>query len=260
MKNKKTHDIQSLLKIMSLLRDKKRGCPWDKKQTLESIIPYTIEEVYEVAEQIYNKDYNKLKDELGDLLFQVIYLSQIAKEKNKFKFNDVVNSISKKMIFRHPHVFSNKKFKNNKSFNNWWEKVKNKKLDSILDDIPITLPTLNKTYKIQKKVAKVGFDYENVYQALNKVQEELNELKYEIKNKRKKRIKEELGDLIFAVIDLSRKQNYNPEIILSYANKKFTRRFKFIEKELKKENKKIEHTNMKNFNRLWKKSKKINFS
>ena len=144
-------------------------------------------------------------------LFQVIYLSQIAKEKNKFKFNDVVNSISKKMIFRHPHVFSNKKFKNNKSFNNWWEKVKNKKLDSILDDIPITLPTLNKTYKIQKKVAKVGFDYENVNQALNKVQEELNELKYEIRNKKEKRIKEELGDLIFAVIDLSRKQNYNPE-------------------------------------------------
>ncbi len=143
--------INKLLEIMKKLRDPKDGCPWDQKQTIESIIPYTIEEVYEVAEQIHNKNYTKLKEELGDLLFQVIYLSQIASEKNKFNFYDVVDSISSKMIARHPHVFKNKKFKNIKEFKLWWEKSKNKKHNSILDGIPVTLPALQEANKIQKK-------------------------------------------------------------------------------------------------------------
>ena len=253
---KNKHNIKSLLLIMSRLRDPKNGCMWDKKQTFESIIPYSIEEIYEVAEQIYNKDYKKLKEELGDLLFQVVYLCQIAKEKGKFSFDDVVNQISEKMIYRHPHIFSKKKFINIKDFNKWWEKSKNKKLNSILDDVPINIPALNKSYKIQKKVAMVGFDYSNINEALDKVQEELNELKIEIKKKKIKNIKEELGDLFFATIDLARKQNYNPELILSKANKKFIKRFQFIEKEIKKEGKKIEKTNIKYLEKLWKKSKK----
>ena len=132
--------IDKLVKIMEKLRDPKDGCPWDKKQTIESIIPHSIEEVYEVAEQVYLKNYEKLKEELGDLLFQVVYLSQIASEKNKFDFNDVVDSISSKMILRHPHVFKGKKFKNIKYFKLWWEKSKKKKGNSILDDIPFTYP------------------------------------------------------------------------------------------------------------------------
>ena len=254
---KNNYNIKSLLLIMSRLRDPKKGCIWDKKQTLESIIPYSIEEVYEVAEQIYNKNYEKLKEELGDLLFQVVYLSQIAKEKGKFSFDDVVNQISKKMIYRHPHIFSNKKFINIKDFNNWWEKSKKKSLNSILDDIPTNLPALNKSYKIQKKVAGVGFDYPNVEEALNKVQEELNELKIEVKNKKNKKIKEELGDLFFAVIDLSRKQNYNPELILTKANKKFIKRFQYIEQQIIDEGKQINRTSIKYLEKLWKKSKKI---
>ena len=119
--------IEKLVKVMEKLRDPNNGCPWDKKQTMESIIPHTIEEVYEVAEQIYNKNYNELKEELGDLLFQVVYLSQLASEKNKFNFYDVVESITSKMISRHPHVFKNKKFKNMKEFKSWWEKSKKKK-------------------------------------------------------------------------------------------------------------------------------------
>ena len=130
--------IDKLLKIMKKLRDPKNGCPWDKVQTLESIIPHSIEEVYEVAEQVYLKNYEKLKEELGDLLFQVVYLSQIASEKNKFDFNAVVESISLKMISRHPHVFKDKKFTNMKEFKLWWEKSKNKKKYSILDDITFT--------------------------------------------------------------------------------------------------------------------------
>ena len=150
-------EIQKLLNVMKKLRDPHKGCPWDKKQTIETIIPHTIEEVYEVAEQVYVKNYEKLKEELGDLLFQVVYLSQIASEKNKFDFNDVVESISLKMISRHPHVFKEKKFKNMKEFKLWWEKSKNKKKYSILDDIPFTYPAYLEANKIQKKVASVGF-------------------------------------------------------------------------------------------------------
>ena len=127
---------------MQDLRDPHKGCPWDRKQTMESIIPHSIEEVYEVAEQIYNKNYEKLKEELGDLLFQVVYLSQLADEMDKFNFYDVVKSISSKMILRHPHVFKNKKFKNMKEFKLWWEKSKNKKKNSILEDIPFTYPAI----------------------------------------------------------------------------------------------------------------------
>ena len=147
--------IDKLVKIMEKLRDPNNGCPWDKKQTMESIIPHTIEEAYEVAEQIYNKNYNELKEELGDLLFQVVYLSQIASEKNKFNFYYVVESITSKMISRHPHVFKNKKFENMKEFKSWWEKSKKKKQDSILDNIPFTYPAYLEANKIQLKVASV---------------------------------------------------------------------------------------------------------
>ena len=170
-------EIQKLLKVMKKLRDPIKGCPWDKKQTMETIIPHTIEEVYEVAEQVYNKNFDNLKEELGDLLFQIVYFSQIASEKNKFSFNDVVKTINQKMISRHPHVFKNKKFKNMKDFKQWWENSKKKKQNSILDSIPITLQALQEANKIQKKVASVGFEYKNDKQAINKVYEELNHQK-----------------------------------------------------------------------------------
>ncbi|PPR41634.1 MAG: Nucleoside triphosphate pyrophosphohydrolase [Alphaproteobacteria bacterium MarineAlpha5_Bin12] len=254
---KKKYKISDLLKIMEELRDPKSGCPWDKKQTFESIIPHSIEEVYEVAEEIYNKNYINLENELGDLLFQVIYLSQIAKEKKKFDFNDVVDKIAKKMVFRHPHVFSNKKFNNMKDFKNWWEKSKKKNSKSILDTIPNTFPSQIKAHKIQKKVAKYGFDYENINQALKKVEEEINELKKEIKRKKINKIKEELGDLIFATIDLSRKLNLNPETILASANKKFAKRFKIMEKNLMKKKIDIKDLNFQKIEYYWEESKKI---
>ena len=254
---KKKYKISDLLKIMEELRDPKSGCPWDKKQTFESIIPHSIEEVYEVAEEIYNKNYINLENELGDLLFQVIYLSQIAKEKKKFDFNDVVDKIAKKMVFRHPHVFSNKKFNNMKDFKNWWEKSKKKNSKSILDTIPNTFPSQVKAHKIQKKVAKYGFDYENINQALKKVEEEINELKKEIKRKKINKIKEELGDLIFATIDLSRKLNLNPETILASANKKFAKRFKIMEKNLMKKKIDIKDLNFQKIEYYWEESKKI---
>lgn len=257
MQNKNTIAINKLLSVMKKLRDPKSGCPWDKKQTFESIIPYSIEEIYEVAEEIYQKNYINLKGELGDLLFQVVYLSQIANEKKKFSFNDVVNSITKKMIYRHPHVFNNKKFKNMKEYNIWWDKSKKKNNLGILDGIPFTFPAMLRAYKIQKKVAKVGFDYSSNNKAIDKIIEEANELKKELKKNNKKKIKEELGDLIFACIDVSRKLNLNPEIILSKSNYKFTKRWKFIEKQIFTEKKDIKTIKINKLNYLWKKSKKL---
>ena len=252
---KKT-EITKLIQVMTKLRDPINGCPWDKKQTMESIIPHTIEEVYEVAEQVYSRNYSKLKDELGDLLFQVIYLSQIASEKNKFNFNDVVKNITEKMIFRHPHVFKNRKFKNLKDFKLWWENSKNKEQNSILDSIPVTLPALQEANKIQKKVAAVGFEYSNDIEAIEKVNEELNELKKEIKIKNKKKIREELGDLIFAVLDVSRKLNLDPESVLKQSNKKFSNRWKKLEKYANKENIELQNLSIKEYNKIWNKVKK----
>ena len=248
--------INKLLKVMERLRDPKGGCPWDKKQTLESIIPHSIEEVYEVADAIYNKDYKNLREELGDLLFQVIYLSQITKEKNKFNFSDVIDSATKKMILRHPHVFKNKKFINNKEFENWWEDSKNKKLKGLLENIPNTYPAMLKAQKIQKKVSKVGFEYNNNLEALDKIIEEAYELKKEIKKNNKKKIKEELGDLIFATLDLSRKLKLNPELILSKSNNKFINRWRKIENYMKIDNKNFKELNIKDLENYWKKAKK----
>lgn len=244
--------IKRLLKIMEMLRDPKNGCPWDKKQTLETIIPYSIEEVYEVAEEIYKKDYKNLCEELGDLLFQVIYLTQIAKEKKQFNFNDVVNSITKKMINRHPHVFKGEKFKNNKDFENFWEKSKNKKNEGLLNDIPKSYPPLVMANKIQKKVAKVGFDYKTNAQALDKIIEEAKELKIELKKNNKIKIKEELGDLIFSTLDVSRKLNLDPGIILSKANNKFIKRWIKVETLIKKDKRNFLELNIADFNNYWK--------
>ena len=252
----KKNKINKILKVMEKLRDPKKGCAWDKKQTMKSIIPHTIEEVYEVAEQVYNQDYKKLREELGDLLFQVIYLSQIASEKGKFNFYDVVKTITEKMISRHPHVFKNKKFKNMKEFKMWWEKSKKKNQKSILDNIPFTYPAFLETSKIQKKVAAVGFEYKNEFEAIKKVYEETKELEKEVKLMNKKKIKEELGDLIFAVLDVSRKLNLNTEYILKKSNKKFIGRWKKLEKIIKEENKDINKLNAEDLNKYWNLAKK----
>ncbi len=248
--------IKKLLKVMERLRDPIKGCPWDRKQTMQSIIPHAIEEVYEVAEQVYNKNYEKLKEELGDLLFQVVYLSQIASEKNKFNFDEVVESITLKMIERHPHVFKNRKFKNIKEFKKWWEKSKKNNQNAILDNIPFTFPAYLKANKIQKKVASLGFEYKNELDAIKKVNEEANELKIEIKANNKKKIKEELGDLIFATLDVSRILKLDPEFILKNANKKFTKRWKKLEILAKNENINLNNLSLKKYDVLWNKAKK----
>jgi len=248
-------NLKKLLYVMESLRDPINGCPWDKKQTLDSIIPHSIEEVYELANEIEKKDFDGIKEELGDLLFQVVYLSQIAKEKGKFNFNDVLKEITHKMIYRHPHVFKNKKFKNMNEFKKWWEKSKNKKNNGLLGNIPVNFPAMLKSNKIQKKVAEVGFEYKNDLEAIDKVIEEAKELKKEINRKNKKRIIEELGDLLFASLDVSRKLKLNPEKVLSKSNNKFVKRWARVEKLIKNSNKKIDQISTKELNIFWNNSK-----
>jgi len=253
MKNKKSYSIDELLNIMDELREK---CPWDKEQTMDSLKILTIEESYELTEAIDEKNYEEIKNELGDLLLHIIFYSKIASETSKFNFNDVVENITKKMIFRHPHVFKNRKFKNLKDFKLWWENSKNKKQNSILDNIPVTLPALQEANKIQKKVAAVGFEYSNDIEAIEKVNEELNELKKEIKIKNKKKIREELGDLIFAVLDVSRKLKLDPESVLKQSNRKFSKRWKKLEKHANKKNLELQNLSINEYNKIWNKVKK----
>ena len=251
----KEKKIKELIQLVKKLRDPKKGCNWDKKQSLESLIPHSIEEVYEVADEIYKKNFKGIKEELGDLLFQIIFICQIADEKKKFNFDQVVDNIINKMIMRHPHVFKNKKFKNKKEFENFWENSKVRKNPGLLGNIPKTFPAMLKAYKIQKIVSRAGFDYSSDINALNKIIEEAKELKKEIKLKDRRKIKEELGDLIFATIDMSRKLKLDPEKILFQSNKKFTKRWEKIEKYVKIDNKVIHKLSILDFEKYWKKAK-----
>ena len=228
--------IDKLLNLMAALRDPVGGCPWDLQQDYQSVLPYTIEEVYEVAEAIENKDFDSLKDELGDLLFQVIFYAQIAKEEERFEFDDIIENICDKLIRRHPHVFSRANFPDKQQMSDAWEEQKHQeRLDkstlqsSVLDDIPKALPELKRAHKIQKRVAKVGFDWPDVSYVWDKVAEEGEEVKEAVKEGNKEHIEEELGDLMFALVNLTRHYGVDADMALRKANQKFEKRFRHVE-------------------------------
>jgi len=249
---KEKASIDKLRWIMASLRDPNTGCPWDIKQTFESIVSHTIEEAYEVADAIENKDFNELKKELGDLLFQVIFYSQLGEEEKLFAFDDVVEAVCEKLIRRHPHVFSNAflttdadikanwenekiKERENKNKKENPEKNKQQKL-SILADIPKNLPALSQAAKIQKRCSHVGFDWDNRDDVFAKIEEEVQEVKAEL-HCNEEALSEELGDLLFAVVNLCRHAKQDPETILRKANQKFTRRFQSVEAKVDQSNK-----------------------
>ena len=248
-----------LLNIMQILRDPEDGCPWDVQQTFESILPYTIEEVYEVADAIDRQDFVQLKDELGDLLLQIVYYTQMAKEKNLFTFEEVAESICNKLVRRHPHVFDKDDTQQQQS----WEQIKQQEriqksaTKSLLNDIPAALPQLLRAKKIQKRVATVGFDWSELNPVIEKIEEELNELKEVINtDNQKEQLEEELGDLLFSVVNLSRHLNVNAEEALRKSNKKFIKRFQHIEERLNNCNKKIDECSLEELDEYWKKAKK----
>ena len=227
--------IDRLLQIMARLRDPVSGCPWDKEQTFATIAPYTIEEAYEVADAIQRSDIGDLKDELGDLLLQVVFHARIAEEAGQFTFEDVAKSISDKMIRRHPHVFGEHAYGSAAEQTEGWEAIKageraaKGKDTGVLGDVPVGLPALLRAVKLTKRAARVGFDWPDATAVIEKLQEEVAELEVEIAAGEKDKAREELGDLLFVCANLARKLGADPEDALRSANAKFARRFGFIE-------------------------------
>ncbi len=232
-------NIEKLLNIMKDLRHPKKGCPWDLEQSFSSIAPYTIEEAYEVSEAIQRGDMAELQDELGDLLFQVVFHAQMAAEQGYFDFEDVVTSINNKMIRRHPHVFAGARVENAKAQTDAWEKHKHAEREqkqsgeskhSLLDGIPVALPALTRAVKLQRRAARVGFDWTSIPPILEKIHEEIEELQLEINQQaQRERIEDEIGDVFFSVSNLARHLEIDPEAAIRSSNRKFEQRFKAIE-------------------------------
>lgn len=253
MKEKEKAFIR-LVEIMDKLREE---CPWDKKQTISSLRYLTIEEVYELSDAILDEDFEEIKKELGDLLLHIVFYSRIASEKNKFDISDVLNTISDKLIHRHPHIYGNVKVKDEKDVKENWEKLKLKEgKNSVLEGVPKSLPAVVKAYRIQEKVRGIGFDWQNKEQVWDKVLEEIQELKDEEINK-SDRIEDEFGDLLFALINYSRFININPEDALEKTNKRFIKRFQILESLIKKDEKEFSDLSFEEMNLFWEKAKKI---
>lgn len=244
-----------LLDIMDELRSK---CPWDKKQTLQSLRHLTIEETYELGDAILNNDLQEIKKELGDVLLHIVFYAKIGSETDAFDIADVANSISEKLITRHPHIYGNVTVNNDKEVKENWEKLKLKEgKKSVLEGVPKSLPALVKANRIQDKVAGVGFDWEKPEQVWEKVQEELNELNTEIKNGNSHKIEAEFGDVLFSMINYARFINVNPENALELTNKKFISRFQYLEKAAKQNGKLLQDMSLAEMDVFWNESKKI---
>ena len=250
-------EFNKLVKIIEKLRAPD-GCPWDREQTLYSLRDQLIEETFELVEAIDNKDIENIKEELGDLLLHVIMHSVIAAEDNLFTLTDVMKTISEKLIRRHPHVFGGEKTDSVDDVLVNWEKIKSKEKKDrkyILDGIPKGLPSIQKAYKLQEKARKVGFDWESGEDCLRKVEEEFTEFKQAIKLKDVNEIEEEMGDLLFSILNLSRFLNINADNALQKTNEKFKSRFRFIEDELAKNGISFEEASIELLERYWQKAK-----
>jgi len=256
----KLESISKIRKVIKILRDPIDGCPWDLKQDYNSLAPYSIEEAYELVDAIENNDIEEIKKELGDLLLQVILISQVADDKGDFDFDDVANEISEKIIRRHPQIFD-KNYNENDLPHESWEKIKKLEKNKItntkntLDQVEKNIPTLLRSLKIQKKAASLNFDWENETQVLNKIDEEIHELKDALKVNNKKMIEEELGDLFFTIINLSRRLNLDPEQTIRKANKKFITRFNEMENFIEENKLKWHNLKKHDFKNLWNKIK-----
>lgn len=252
-KSKKINAFARLLDIMDLLRN---DCPWDKKQTIESLRRLTIEETYELSESILKGDRNGIKEELGDVLLHIVFYSKIASEENAFDIKDVIEKICEKLIYRHPHIFGNIKVSDEYEVKKNWEVLKLKKgKNNLLSGVPHALPSLIKAQRIQEKAAGVGFDWSTAEEVLSKVEEELTELRIEIKKGNKNKIEEEFGDLFFSIINYARFLNIDSDSALERTNQKFIKRLFFIENIAKKNGKSINELTFKQLNNLWSEAK-----
>lgn len=253
-RKKQLENFRYLLDIMDNLRE---NCPWDKEQTFKTLKNLTIEETYELSEAIISNNFEEIKNELGDLLLHIIFYSKIASEKNKFDISDVISGICEKLIRRHPHVFDKKEINSNDVEKNW-ENIKIEEgNDSVLSGVPVSLPPLIKAKRIQEKTSNIGFDFKNDKQIIDKIKEEIIEFNTEVSKNKRDLIDEEFGDIIFSLVNYARINNIDVSYALELSNKKFIKRFKYIEKEVRKSNKKISDYNEDKLNDLWNKAKKL---
>lgn len=254
--------IDALLAVMARLRAPEGGCPWDLEQTYRTIAPYTIEEAYEVADAIERGEMGELRDELGDLLFQVVFHAQMAREENLFDFADVAEAVTAKMIRRHPHVFDEADARDAEAQTRAWEdqkaaERKAKGADSLLADVPPGLPGMTRAAKLQKRAARVGFDWPDAGAVLDKVAEEAGELREAAQTAHRDHVEEEFGDLLFVLANLARHLEVDPETALRRANEKFIRRFRHIERTVADKGASLEETSLDDMEALWLEAKAL---
>ncbi|HDP75966.1 MAG TPA: nucleoside triphosphate pyrophosphohydrolase [Bacteroidales bacterium] len=257
-KQRASEAFQRLIGIMDDLRAK---CPWDREQTFESIRPLTIEETYELSEGILEKDYNLIRKELGDLLLHIVFYSKIAEEDNRFDIVDVINSLCDKLVYRHPHIYGEVKVNDAGQVVENWEQLKIMEKDgnkTVLSGVPTALPALIKANRIQEKVRAVGFDWDARSQVWDKVQEELNELRHEVEvTQSHDDIEKEFGDLLFSVVNAARLYGIDPETALERTNRKFIRRFAYLEQKTIKQGRLLKDMTLDEMNKIWEEAKRF---
>ena len=250
--------LQAFDRLLTIMDELREQCPWDQKQTMESLRPLTIEETYELGDAILDADLNAVKNELGDLLLHIVFYSKIGSETKDFDISDVSNSICEKLIHRHPHIYSDVKVKDENEVKQNWENLKLKEgKTSVLEGVPKSLPALVKASRVQEKVAGVGFDWEHPDQVWEKVEEELGELKVEIENKNQDAIEDEFGDLLFSLINYARFLKINPENALERTNKKFIKRFQYLETKAKALQKPLSEMTLAEMDVYWEEAKQL---
>lgn len=250
----------SFLKLLKIMDELREQCPWDKKQTIESIRHLTIEETYELSDAILKNDLTEIKKELGDILLHIVFYSRIASETNSFNIKDVIDGLCEKLIFRHPHIYGDVKAETEEQVKQNWEQLKQKEKGgntSVLSGVPNSMPALLKAYRIQEKARAVGFDWDKPEQVYEKVKEELDEFEVEIKNKNQQAAEKEFGDVLFSLINYGRFLNINPEDALEQTNKKFIKRFGYMESKVKAQGKQIADCKLEELDKYWNEAKKL---
>jgi XTP/dITP diphosphohydrolase len=250
--------LKAFGRLLNVMDDLRAQCPWDKKQTIESLRNLSIEEVYELSDAILKNDMQGIKEELGDIFLHLVFYSKIADEKGAFDVADVLNDVCEKLIHRHPHIYGNVKADTEEEVLKNWEQLKLKEgKKSILSGVPVSLPALNKAYRMQQKTAKVGFEWDDIAQVWQKVEEETNELKEAVLSGEMNAIEDEFGDLLFALVNYSRYLNIDPEAALERTNIKFKKRFEYIEAKAKEHNRDLSEMTLEEMDVWWDEAKKL---
>lgn len=249
---------QKFTRLADILDELREKCPWDKKQTIQTLRPLTIEETYELGDAILDEDWNELKGELGDIMLHLLFYARIAKEQNQFTFGDVLTSIAEKMITRHPHIYGDVKVDDEEDVKKNWQKIKLEKegRKSILSGVPKSLPAVVKATRIQEKAAHIGFEWDNKEDVWKKVEEEIQELKDAEKGQSQAHVEEEFGDLLFTLVNYARFLKIDAESALERTNKKFMNRFSFMEKEAERQNVQLENLSLDEMDALWNQAKR----